>query len=154
MSKWQKVEEVYVDQLMDTTNLTKQDDLTPLQSVEIPFTTQQIKNLNYLTKDLNYEIEDAIALVRSDEEWNNFLTDSLKGSKLKNIELIDKVRAKIAEKTEQGFMEAAQKGGVLLAILMDKTYGSTSERNGPMFNVAGKQVSIKVGFGFKPYQKK
>lgn len=138
---------------MVTTKLIKQDDLKPLQEVETPFSTEQIKNINYLIDERQIDVKEAVDIVRHDEEWNKYLIHSQQNSKLKNITLIDSVRKKIAEKVEMGFMEAAQKGGVLLAILMDKTYGQTSERNGPMFNVAGKQVSIKVGFGFKPYQK-
>ena|SRR3990167_6804831 len=139
--------------MKQATQLTKQDKTPFLQEVETPFSTEQIKNINYLIEERRIDVKEAVDIVRHDEEWNRYLNHSLQNSKLKNINLIEKIRAKIADKVEQGFMEAAQKGGILLAILMDKTYGATSERNGPMFNVNGKNVGIKVNFDFKPQKK-
>ena len=140
--------------MQQTSSLVKQDDIKLLVPFEKPFSTEQIKNIKYLIDERQIDTKEAVEIVRSDEEWNNYLVQSQQGSKLKNITLIDNVRKKIAEKVELGFMEAAQKGGILLAILMDKTYGANSERNGPMFNVNGKNVGIKVNFDFQPYKKK
>lgn len=144
-----------LDPLEEVNNPNITQTLTPIEPTsEKPFTDEQIKNLNYLTKERGMDTKEAIGLIRSPANWEEFLTEARRGTILNNIDLIAKVQKLIEKKVGEGFPGTAKEGGVLLAILMDKTYGPTSERQGPMFNVAGKQVSIKVGFGFKPYQKK
>src|SRR3990167_456006 len=135
------------------TKLITQDEISTLQPVAQPFTDEQIKNLNYLTKVKNVDVEEAIGLVRSPEKWDLYITEARRGTILRNIDLIEKVQKKIAEKIEAGFTGAAKEGGVLLAILQDNSFGQPSERNGPMFNVNGKNVGIKVNFDFKPQKK-
>ena len=117
------------------------------------FYVQEKDNVDYLVEKHNLEWGEAMLLVKNEDEWNKFLTEIRKGTTLKSIELIAAVQSKIKEKVEQGFMEAAQKGGILLAILQDKTFGVPSNQTGPMFNVAGKQIIINTPW-FKPYKKK
>ena len=87
-------------------------------------------------------------------EKHQFTENQALEHELTNMDLISTLQRVAKEKAEAGFGESAQKLITGIAILMDKTYGDFTKQSGPMFNVAGKQVSIKVGFGFKPYQKK
>ena len=133
--------------------------MTPLQPSVLPnlntgLTPTEKKNLDYLVEKQGYTENQALELVKNEEVYEVLKKQFKQNHELINIDLISTLQKVAKEKAEAGFGESAQKLITGIAILMDKTYGDFSKQSGPMFNVAGKQVSIKVGFGFKPYQKK
>lgn len=117
-------------------------------------TRTEADNVRYLMDKHGMREDEALTLVKDDNEWGLFLKDLKKRTDLKNIEIIEKAQEKIKEKIDQGFMEAAQKGSLILAILQDKVYGVPSSQGGPTFQVAGKDIKINVGFPFQPFKKK
>ena len=137
----------------------KTDDFEPLQSL-IPsqllpeLSPTEKKNLDYLVEKQEYTETQALELVKNEEVYEVLKKQFKQTHELTNMDLISTLQRVAKEKAEAGFGESAQKLITGIAILMDKTYGDFSKQSGPMFNVAGKQVSIKVGFGFKPYKKK
>lgn len=144
--------------MINSTAQVKSDDLDPIQGVTVPslrpeLTPTEQSNVEYLTEKFSLTENDAIDLVKNDEQWSQFMKDLKKKTDLKDLALIDKVREKVVEKTDAGFLEAASKGAVVIAILRDKIFGQPSSQGGPTFNVAGKSVTIKTGFNFKPYKK-
>ena len=145
--------------MIKDTTLVKSDDLDILQSLTAvsllsTLTPTEKKNVDYLIDKQGYTENQALELVKNEEVYEVLKKQFKQTHELTNMDLISTLQRVAKEKAEAGFGESAQKLITGIAILMDKTYGDFSKQSGPMFNVAGKQVQIKVGFGFKPYQKK
>ena len=139
-----------VKQLEDTKSLTVLPQIEP----QISLSPTEQKNADYLVDKHGLSLIQAIELVKNEEVYEVFKKQFKQKHEMTNMDLISTLQKMAKEKAEAGYGESAQKLITGIAILMDKTYGDFSKQGGPMFNVKGKQIQIKVGFGFQPYQKK
>ena len=154
---------------MDTTSLTKQDDLEPLQSLPniqlkptLEKPSQIIKNIvNKVEKEITIKVAkqleitgpEAWSLLKDNSAFEDLIELIIKGARLDILlNTIPKILEAAEKKIESGSLEQLKHAITAFAIGFDK--GRNSDQTKSNLAILGKNISVNVGFGFKAYQKK
>ena len=116
-------------------------------------TDPEIRLRDSLMAEFAMDEEYATKLVKNDEDWQSFVKSQKKRDDVNKIKMMKRLFDATDRKVEYGSMEQAQKAVTAWAILSDKVYGAPQSPP-PMFNVAGKEIKINLGWAFKPYGKR
>ncbi len=109
--------------------------------------------IDSMTATFSMSKEQAIETYFDESKWSEFVLQNQRRFQVMFASLAEPLKKEIELKIEKGSLEQVRAGMTALAIANDKWGGSGRSGQSPVFNVMGKQITIKTSFDFRPYNK-